>query len=253
LHKGIGTIAWASDKFLQGTDRGACWRIMPVLGLWLLIAQVVFASETVPYDPALPEGSLCSVEIVKVRPTQFTVGKWEVDRRVEHIAQLKPKKLQEYLDEHKAAIIIGPQDAPYLIDGHHLCCALMKSKVRSTVDAKVAANLRNLAPAEFWAAMKKNGWVYLYDEKGRGPLEPGRLPKTVADLADDPYRSLAWAVRERGGWEKSPTSFAEFQWATFFRSRIKIENGPGGWEKAVEEALKVSHTPQAKNLPGYVP
>jgi hypothetical protein len=253
LHKEIGAIDPALSKVLQRICPVVCRRKLPVLGLFLLIAQVVFASETAPYDPALPAGSLCSVEIAKVRPTQFTVGKWEVDRRAEHIAGLKPIKLQAYLEEHRSTIVIGPQGVPYLIDGHHLCSTLMKSKVRSTVDAKVAANLRNLAPAEFWTAMKKNDWVYLYDEKGRGPLETDRLPKTVADLADDPYRSLAWAVRDRGGWEKSPSSFAEFQWATFFRSRIKIENRPGGMEKAVEEALKISHSPEAKNLPGYVP
>jgi len=253
LYKGTDAFNSALSKFRRGANQIAWRRKLLVLGWLLLSAQVVFASETVPYDPALPAGTLCSVEIAKVRPTQFAVGKWEVDRRAEHIARLKPQKLQAYLEEHRASIVIGPQGVPYLTDGHHLCGALLKSKVRSTVDAKVAANLSHLTPEAFWTVMKGKGWAYLYDENGRGPLEPDRLPKTVADLADDPYRSLAWAVRERGGWEKSLSSFAEFQWAIFFRSRIKIENRPGGFEKAVEEALKISHTPEAKDLPGYVP
>jgi hypothetical protein len=222
--------------------------------VWLLLlSQFVYADEAAPYAATLSEGVICRVEIAKLRPTQFAVGKWEVDRRAEKIAKMKSEKLQNYLEEHLPTIVIGPRGEPYIIDGHHLCGALMKSKLRTTVDAKVAANFGDLTPAKFWAAMKSKGWVYPYDEKGRGPLDVDKLPKTIADLADDPYRSLAWAVRERGGWEKSPSSFAEFQWAQFFRSRIKIDNRPGGFEKAVEQAIKLSRSPEAKDLPGYVP
>ena len=230
-----------------------CRRKLFVLGWVLLSTHFAFCLEPVSYNPTLPEGAVCNVEIDKLRPTQFAAGKLEVDRRAEKMARMKPKKLQEYLEEHRATIVIGPQGVPYIIDGHHLCSALLKLKLRDTVDAKVAANLGHLAPAEFWATMKEKGWTYLYDKNGRGPLEPDQLPKTIANLADDPYRSLAWVVREREGWEKSPASFAEFQWAAFFRSRIKIENRPGGFEKAVEEALRISHSPEAKDLPGYVP
>jgi hypothetical protein len=230
-----------------------CDIVFLMLACLTLSTRLVPAEEAVPFAPALPADALCSVEIAKLRPTQFAVGKWEVDRRAAKIAKLKPKKFSEYLDEHRATIVIGPQGAPYIVDGHHLCCALMKSKLRTAVDAKVAANLSRLAPGDFWAAMKKKDWVYPYDENGRGPLDVERLPKSLADLADDPYRSLAWAVREQGGWEKSLSSFAEFQWAQFFRPRIKIENQPGGIEKAIEQAVKISRTPEAKDLPGYLP
>jgi len=56
-----------------------------------------------------------------------------------------------------------------------------------------------------------------------------------------------------GGWEKSPSSFAEFRWAEFFRSRIPIGNKPGDFDRAIEAALQISHSPEAKDLPGYVP
>jgi hypothetical protein len=223
------------------------------IGWFLLCTRFVLADDVVPYDPSLPAGTICRLEIIKARPTQFAVGKWEVTRRVDKISKLKPDKLLQYLDEHRATIVIGPQGEPYVIDGHHISYALLKSKISFTIEAKVEANLRDLSPADFWDTMQKKGWAYLYDENGLGPLEPNKLPKTIADLADDPYRSLAWAVREEGGWNKSPSSFAEFQWAQFYRKRIKIEKLPGGFEKAVKEAIKISHSPDAKNLPGYTP
>lgn len=228
-------------------------RISYIFGLILLFAPQAFTDEPVPFDPTLPADTICKVEIAKVRPTQFAVGKWEVDRRLDKITKMNSKKFNEYMKDHQATIVIGPEGTPYLTDGHHLCSALDKSKLSTTVEAKVAVNLSRLSPDLFWTTMKDNGWTYLYDEKGDGPLEINKLPKTVAELADDPYRSLAWAVRERGGWNKSPSSFAEFQWAQFYRKRIAIDKGPGGFEKAVEEAIKLSHSPDAKDLPGYTP
>jgi hypothetical protein len=229
------------------------WKRQLLALAWFLSCHLlVSAEEIVSFNPALPEGAICSVKIADLHPTQFAVGKREVDLRSEKIAKMKPGKLQKYLAEHRATIVIGPQGAPYITDGHHICGALVQSKLSTTIEAKVAANLQKLSPAEFWATMKKNGWAYLYDEKGSGPLNPDRLPRTIAELKDDPYRSLAWVVRERGGMKKSPADFSEFQWAQFFRNRLKIEDRPGGFEKAVEQALAISHSPEAKNLPGYI-
>jgi hypothetical protein len=225
-------------------------------GLWLLLLTVSaagFAAEAVPYSPSLAEKSRCTVAIDKLRPTQFCVGFWEVEQRGATIAKKKPAKLKEYLDGHLPLIVIGPQGVPYLVDGHHLCAALLRSKVATQVEARVEANYRDLEPAEFWKKMQERGWVYPYDAAGKGPLDVAKLPKKVADLTDDPYRSLAWAVRERGGWEKVETSFAEFRWAQFFRTRVPIGKRPGDFERAVEAALKFCHTPEAKDLPGFVP
>jgi hypothetical protein len=39
------------------------------------------------------------------------------------------------------------------------------------------------------------------------------LPSNVSELSNDPYRSLAWAVKSRKGFKATPIPFAEFIWA----------------------------------------
>jgi hypothetical protein len=74
----------------------------------------------------------------------------------------------------------------------------------------------------------------------------------VRGLADDPYRSLAWAVREAGGFTKVDVPFFEFKWADFFRKRIVIERTENGPKKAFEEAMKLARSSEASHLPGFV-
>ena len=208
--------------------------------------------QAVAYSPDLPAGSRCTVPIDMLRPTQFAVGYWEVDRRAENIAQKTPKKLAKYLQEHVGRIVIGPGGVPYLIDGHHLALALRKAKVADAMEVRIDANWRHLTPQQFWAKMQQNNWVYLYDENGDGPLDVEKLPRRLTDLRDDPYRALAWAVREQGGYRKTDIPFAEFHWANFFRSRIKIGKQPGDFQRAVQQAVRLARTPAASNLPGYL-
>ena len=230
------------------------WRALAVALLVLAGAAArVFALDIGPYDAALPAKSICQVPIERLHPTQFAVGYREVDERARQIAGKSPKKLKAYIEEHLPLIVIGPGDQPYLVDGHHLALALLKAHIADSVEARVEANWRNLSLVEFWKRMKERGWVYLYDNRGQGPLEVENLPRTVTELTDDPYRALAWAVRKRGGLDKSSASFAEFRWANFFRTRVSIGNQPGDFERAVEAALKISHSPEAKDLPGYEP
>ncbi len=225
--------------------------------LTALIALLSFCVELVAggviFDPSLPAGSFCQVSIEKLHPTQFAVGYWEVDQRATSIARKSHKELAKYLKEHLALLVIGPGGEPYLVDGHHLCMAMLKAGKSKTVEARVEANWRSLSPAEFWSNMRGSNYVYLYDNQGRGPLDVTQLPKKITDLTDDPYRSLAWAVRDRGGFQRTTISFSEFQWANFFRKRIDIGPNPKDFNKAVEAALRLSHTAEAKDLPGYTP
>jgi hypothetical protein len=146
-------------------------------------------------------------------------------------------------------IVIGPGGAAYLTDHHHLARALWDAKLSKTVNAKVIENWSDAGP-EFWKRMKKHlddttkepvPLVYLYDENGN-PL-PGSetLPKTIADLKDDPFRSLIYILIDAGVLEKDPTPFSEFHEAQYYRQKFKeagftLENSKEGFDKAVAEA-----------------
>jgi hypothetical protein len=71
------------------------------------------------------------------------------------------------------------------------------------------------------------------------------------ELRDDVYRSLAGFVRSAGGYTKTPTAFAEFAWADFFRHRITIGPTHEDFKQAVAQALTMAKSTVARNLPGY--
>ena len=77
--------------------------------------------------------------------------------------------------------------------------------------------------------------MHSYDDKGR--LRPYKdLPKTVAELIDDPFRSLAGELRRAGGFAKDTTPFSEFLWADFLRRRVKRETVEADFKHALEKA-----------------
>jgi hypothetical protein len=205
----------------------------------------------VPYSSALPAGTKCYVEVQSLHPTQFAVGYREIERRTEKLIEKSDKKILEYMKHHAAKIVVGPNGEPYIVDSHHLACIIVRIGKSKTIYAVVEANLGNLPVDSFWNEMVKMKWAYLYDENGRGPLDPKNLPKTIKDLKDDPFRSLAWEVRERGGFKKTDDPFAEFQWADFFRNKISLKGANENMDQLIYDAMELCHTSSASKLPGY--
>lgn len=194
---------------------------------------------------------LHATPILSLRPTQMAVGRQEVRRKRDEWKTKTDteRNLEKFLAGHMVPTIIGPAGDHYLIDHHHLALALLEEGVES-VFVTVVANLSRLPADHFWTVMDFKGWTHPYDGKGR--RRPyADLPKTVKDLDDDPYRSLAGELRFNGGYAKDSTPFAEFLWADFFRSRIKAKTIVGDFDAAVAEALKFAKTGEADYLPGW--
>jgi len=88
-------------------------------------------------------------------------------------------------------------------------------------------------------------------------VDASQLPKTLEAMTDDPYRSLAWFVRHKGGFCKSSREFAEFAWADWFRSKsltLEIQylpSDPNDKNATVDEAVEMAHSSEAESLPGY--
>jgi hypothetical protein len=176
----------------------------------------------------------------------------EVAHKGEKLASMKTKELDEFLQSMPIPVVLAPKGRVYLIDHHHLARAAWEHGIKELV-VDVKGDFSSLPFDVMWRTMKDAHWVYLVDQLGGGPHDPIELPESVKGLADDPYRSVSWRVRNGGGYQKNPAPFSEFRWAEFFRKNLKAHPVHDEFEAAVAEALKLSRTSAAEGLPGYVP
>jgi hypothetical protein len=188
----------------------------------------------------------------------MSIGNIEVRRKAEKIHEMGKTEQNEYLHENPVPVVLAAKNTPFLIDHHHMVRACWEAGIREVV-IEVKADLSHLKSGEFWEVMKKSHWLHLFDQFGKGPYEPAQLPIDIRCMADDPYRSLAWAVRREGGFDKCDTPFAEFHWADFFRGHFLIEKNRGEhlehdhktwFEESLSRALKLCKTEACKHLPG---
>ena len=189
------------------------------------------------------------VEIHRLRPTQITVGMIEVHDKRDKLLSLKNSEQREFLEARAIPAVWGPDGKLYITDHHHLGRACQDAGVE-TAFFLVEDDFSNLPIAQFWPKMAAAHWVHPIDQTGKPrPFED--LPDHLQKLVDDPYRSLAGYVRDAGGYEKTPTAFAEFLWADFFRPRVAIGPTRPDFQKSVDHATKIATSPDAAHLPGY--
>ena len=192
---------------------------------------------------------LHEVEIHRLRPTQITVGLIEVHDKRNQLLSLKKSEQQEFLQAHPIPAVWGPDGKLYITDHHHLGRACSEAGV-DTGFFQVEDDLSKAPIAQFWPKMATAHWVHPIDQAGTPrPFED--IPDHLEKLVDDPYRSLAGYVRNAGGFEKTPTAFAEFLWADFFRPRVRIGPTRPDFNKSVDSAIKIATSPDAAHLPGY--
>jgi hypothetical protein len=189
----------------------------------------------------------CKIE--RLRPTQITVGMIEVEDKREHLRKLGHDEIKDFLRDHPIPAVFGPDEKLYLTDHHHLGRALSEAKIEHGFFL-VEADFSSLDPQRFWSTMDAAKWVHPVDERGKR-LDIDALPKHIDHLRDDAYRSLAGYVRNAGGYEKTPTAFAEFLWADFFRPRVKVGATRAEFEAAVKKALALAGSKEASSLPGF--
>jgi hypothetical protein len=114
----------------------------------------------------------------------------------------------------------------------------------------VVADLTMVDRDAFWVVLDDRKWVYPYNAKGER-RHYSDIPKTVADLKDDPFRSLAGELRRIGGFAKDTTPFSEFLWADFLRRRMGRKSVDRDFDKALEKALDLAKSNEAIYLPGW--
>ena len=187
----------------------------------------------------------------RFRPTQMAVGMRAVAAKREKVERRtgSRRKLKRYLERRPVPAILGPDDDLFIIDHHHLSLALWQSDVEEAFVALVG-DLSHLSRDRFLNRMSVLGLLHAFDVHGC-PICPTQLPETLGALRGDPYRDLAWSVREAGGFAKCGEPYAEFRWANFFRSRIPLSTVRRDFDFAHDRAMWVARSHDAATLPGY--
>lgn len=195
------------------------------------------------------EPELHPVKVADLRPTQMTVGMREVSAKQTEWRLTATTKGPEFLGKHMIPVVVGPKEKLWLIDHHHLARALHDEGVEHVL-VTVIARLQHLDKDRFITFLDCRNWLHPYDEKGQRRSWQD-MPKKIGDLADDPYRSLAGAVRQNGGYAKTPTPYSEFLWADFFRRQISAKQIEQKFGQAVEKATELARSHAAAYLPGF--
>ena len=195
------------------------------------------------------EPSVHPIPILDLRPTQMTVGMREVKEKRKRFQEQDDEKLSKTLGKHMIPVVHGPDDRYYVVDHHHLARALHDEGVKDIL-VTVIGNLTMVGRDEFWGVMDNKRWVYPYDGKGERRHFKD-IPKSVAALKDDPFRSLAGELRRAGGFAKDTTPFSEFLWADFLRRRLSRKSVEDDFAKAMEKALALIKSKDAIYLPGW--
>jgi hypothetical protein len=189
------------------------------------------------------------VTIESLRPTQMSVGLHEVEQKRAELQKRKPKKIGSFLGSHMIPVVLGPKKRHYVIDHHHLALALHKEDFQNVL-VSVVSDLSGLEPEAFWTVMDHRNWVYPFDSNGKR-RDIANLPKSVTGLTDDPFRSLAGALRRVGGFAKDTTPYSEFLWADFLRRTMKRRDVEKDFDAAVKKAARLAKGPDAAYLPGW--
>jgi len=197
-----------------------------------------------PREPVLQP-----IPILSLRPTQMTVGMREVKEKRLRWREHKSKKQAELLGKHMIPVVLGPGKKHYVVDHHHLARALHEEGVKDVL-VTVIADLSMVDREAFWVVLDSRRWVYPYDSKGQRHHYRD-IPKTVAELKDDPFRSLAGELRRVGGYAKDTTPFSEFLWADFLRRRLPRKSVEANFQGAAEKALALAKSKDAIYLPGW--
>jgi hypothetical protein len=193
-----------------------------------------------------------SIPVKALRPTQIAVGQQLVRMKRKGLRERerKPQELVDYILANPIRVVAGPNAQVFIIDHHHLECALLKEGFK-TAPVEVEDDLSKLSLVEFGKEMERRKWVYAFNGRGRA-CKISDIPTKLVAMEDDPCRSLAGFVRLDGGFAKTQTPYVEFQWANYFRPLFKLKVLKQDFRSCVRKAKVLASAPAAAHLPGFI-
>ena len=196
-----------------------------------------------------PEPLLHPVALKALRPTQITVGYHEVARKRHQWILRAKQDGPDFLGRHMIPAIIGPKGERWILDHHHLVLALHQEGVEHVL-VNIIADLGHLKKEAFLTYMDNRNWLHPFDASGQRSSYDA-LPRHIGKLVDDPYRSLAGAVRRAGGYAKVDTPYSEFLWADFLRRQVKLSKLKDDFDRCVDKSVDMARSEAARHLPGW--
>lgn len=193
--------------------------------------------------------TLFEVKLKHLRPTQMTVGFAEVEKKRKSWQGLNANARRKAMRQELFPAIKGPAKTFYILDHHHAAVALLRDK-SDTVQVGVVKDLSALNAHDFWVFLDHYSWVHPYDDSGKRCTFK-EMPAAFEDLKDDPYRSLAGALRDAGGFAKSDAPFLDFLWANHLRAFIARKTLDRSPKQALSEALTLARSKKSAYLPGW--
>lgn len=180
--------------------------------------------------------AILNVPILQLKPAQIAIGLLEVDAKMKDYDHMTKDEFHAYSREHPVPVVQSHQGC-YIIDHHHLCRAFHELG-HQNINIAIQADFSGSDPAKFWELMESRSWVLPQDQFGvRHPYH--QLPIDIRGMADDPYRSLVWSLKQRAYWHKVNIPFAEFKVANFFRDKVEIQNTRESFDLAVEATIRL--------------
>ena len=189
------------------------------------------------------------VAIADLLPTQVTVGMREVDIKRMRWRDRGIDSRTHYLGSHRVPVVVGPGNRHYLIDRHHLTMALYEEGV-AEVPLSIVGNYTEMTFEAFWTTLERRNWTHPFDDKGRRCAFES-MPTSIGYLTDDPFRSLAGALKRMGGYAKDKAPFSEFRWADFLRDHIDRRLVERDFGRALAIAMNFAQSNEAAELPGW--
>jgi hypothetical protein len=219
-------------------------QVLALLFLALGLPPLSWARTCHSDDPA---GTHCTLQVEKLRPTQFAVGSIAVDCKADKISGKSKKRLKKYLKDpaREVPAVVGPDGNFYITDHHHLSTALYRAKSKDWGDDDKVLHLKiienhtgeDMRWGDFWSEMQRLNRSYNYDNKGTPDMNFALLPTNVGGLLNDPYRTLSRWVRESCGYVKlgkeqcahirtdhphKAPYFMELYWGELFRKYLPL-------------------------------
>ena len=208
-----------------------------------------------PYQPLPPPGAkqtLLELPISSLQPTQLCVGLAEVASRMGDFRADTLAQRQAYLAAKPVPLVRSRSGAVWMVDRHHRLRALMELDPEAIAFGYVALDVDSDDRAVVLQELHRRGWLYLYDGRGLGPLDPAVLPAQLSGLQDDPYRSLVWKLKKEKVIEPAPLiPFHEFRWGAWLRSRTLPPFSSQRLEPALPAARALARSAAAAHLAGW--